>query len=91
MTSIPLALFLIPYGVFLIIYAFFLFFNLHHLRIYAIKSTSSHILRFVFLFGTIIILGASALLLSRFDWSASINIQQLTTPFTNTDVLKQPL
>ncbi|MEK7105557.1 MAG: hypothetical protein AAB865_02645 [Patescibacteria group bacterium] len=85
--SFPIALFLIPYALFLLVYGFFLFFNLYHLRTYGIKGTVSHGLGTLFLVGTVVILGASWIVLSRYDWGTPLNVQDVTGSFTNASVL----
>lgn len=81
--SIPIAIFFIPYAIFLIIYGVLLFFNLHHLKIYAVKHIGSQMLSSLFLIGTVVILGTSAIILSRYDWTTAINLNDLATPLMN--------
>ena len=88
---IPLAIFLIPFAIFLAIYLFFLYFNCYHIRIYGVHGFGSHALVTIFLLATIFILGGSVILLSTYDWHATINLQNLTAPFANSGVLTSPL
>lgn len=88
---IPLAVVLIPFAIFLVIYLFFLYFNCYHIRIYGVHGFWSHALVTLFLLGTIAILGGSLVVLSRYDWNATIDLQHLAAPFANTDVLTSPL
>ncbi len=85
--SIPIAIFFIPYAIFLVIYGVFLFFNLHHLKLYAAKHVSSQLLASLFLFGTLVILSVSAIVLSRYDWTVAINLEEVTTPLMNRAVI----
>ncbi len=86
--TLPLAVLFIPYALFLILYFFFLFFNIHHLRQYGIKGITSHGIGTIFLLGTVIILGISAVLLSRYNWSQPMDPEPLLAPFHKTDLIK---
>ncbi|MEK9130799.1 MAG: hypothetical protein AAB429_01655 [Patescibacteria group bacterium] len=88
MISIPIAIFFVPYGLFLLIYLFFLFFNVYHIRIYAVHGFFSHAVATVFLLGTVLILGATWIILAPYDWGTSLDLEGLTAPFTDTNIFK---
>lgn len=90
MISIPIAIFFVPYGLFLLIYFFFLFFNVYHIRIYGVQNFFSHAVATVFLLGTVLILGATWIILAQYNWGTPLDLEGLTAPFKSTNIF-QPL
>jgi hypothetical protein len=72
-----LSLFLIPYALFLVFYFVFVFFNIYHLRHFAIGGAGTTAVISIYIVGTAAILFVSAVLLIEFDWSVPIDIEAI--------------
>ena len=83
-SQIPITIFLIPYLLFVGLTLALLFFNIHHLRRFGIKGVRAQLLALCFSVGTVILLGASGIYLSRFDWSQTIDMNSIVQSLTNT-------
>lgn len=73
MTSIPLAIVLIPFLLFLILFFIFSILNLFHLIHYGPSTTGKFIVIAIYTAGTLALLGGSYFVLSPYDWSQPIS------------------
>lgn len=83
-SAIPITIFLIPYLLFVGLTLVLLIFNIHHLRRFGIKGVRAQLLALCFSVGTVILLGASSIYLSRFDWSQTIDMNSIVQSLTDT-------
>lgn len=89
-TEIPTAIFLIPYFLFLILFIFFGYFNIYHLQKYALNTLGTHAAILLFLVGSVLIFGATAIILGNYDWMAPLDLSGIKGLFT-THALIKPL
>ena len=80
--TLPLSLFLIPYALFLVVFLFYLFFTLQHLVVYGVYGKGLYTLVTIFFGGSAILIAASVLLLSQFDWSLTLSLDTLVQAFS---------
>ena len=80
MPSFPILYFLIPYSFFVLIFIVFSIFNVYHLLRYGIYNFNLYILTFIYIGGTIFILGTSWIVLYTFDWSTPFMIENILNP-----------
>ncbi len=76
-----ISLFLIPYALFLVFYFIFVFFNIYHLKHFAIGGAGTTAVVSIYVVGTGAILFVSAILLMEFDWSQSIDVEAIQQVF----------
>lgn len=73
MTTIPLAIVLIPFLLFLILFFIFSIFNLFHLIHYGPSTTGKFVVIAIYVAGTLALLGGSYFVLAPYDWSQPIS------------------
>ena len=72
--SFPVGILLIIFIAYMVFYVAYSFFNIYHLVRYGIYGFGLYLIVTVFTGGTILLVGASTLMLINFDWSAPFNI-----------------
>lgn len=80
MTSIPLAVALLPLLVFLILFIIFSVFNLFHIVHYGTGSFGKFAIIAIYAAGTVFLLGSSFIVLNKYNWERPIS----TTDFLDT-------
>ncbi len=84
--ALPISLLLIPYALFVGLQLIFLSFNVHHLRRFGVKGMRAHAIALGISVCTLLIVGSSAIYLSRFDWGQTIDLNNIMTSLTNTSL-----
>jgi len=74
--TIPVSILLIPFGIFLIFYIFYSIFNVYHLLRFGVYGFGLYIISFLFVLGTLGMVGTSTYLLLKYDWSTPIQVDQ---------------
>lgn len=75
--SFPIYFFLLPYAFFLLTFIVFSLFNVYHLLRYGIYNFNLYVLSTVYMAGTILILGASLIMILQFDWTVSFELSAI--------------
>jgi len=77
MTSVPLAIILLPLLIFLILFIIFSVFNLFHIVHYGISSTGKFVIIAIFCAGTVFLLGSGFIVLNGYDWEEPISVDSI--------------
>ncbi|MBU0531205.1 hypothetical protein KJ910_01785 [Patescibacteria group bacterium] len=80
MTSFPIFYFLFPYALFLLVFIVFSLFNVYHLLRYGIYNFNLYVLCTVYMAGTLLILGASVIMILQFDWTVPLQLSSIFAP-----------
>lgn len=83
MTTLPLAVLLIPFAILLFLFLFFAFVDLYHLIVFG-RATGivGFIATFIFIAVTILIVNTSYLYVINIDWTRPVEITQFIPNFT---------
>ncbi|KKW35263.1 MAG: hypothetical protein UY81_C0047G0005 [Candidatus Giovannonibacteria bacterium GW2011_GWA2_53_7] len=73
MTTIPLAIALLPLALFLILFLIFSLLNLFHIIHYGLSSVGKFFVIVIYVAGTLFLLGSSYIALSPYDWQQPIS------------------
>ncbi|HBL39127.1 TPA: hypothetical protein DDZ10_00430 [Candidatus Uhrbacteria bacterium] len=90
MTSIPLAVVLIPFFLFLILFFIFSIFNLFHLIHYGPSTAGKFAVIAVYVAGTLTLLGGSYLTLAPYDWERPITSTVFLKSVTDVNLFEIP-
>lgn len=81
--TFPAFLLLTPLVLFLLFYVLYSVFTLYHLLRFGLSGVPLYLLLVIYIMGTVTLLGGSLLLLSTYDWTASLTTDMLTKTFFN--------
>ena len=90
MTTIPLAVVLIPFLLFLILFSIFSILNLFHLIHYGPSTTGKFVVIALYVAGTLALLGGSYLVLAPYEWNRPIPSTRFLDATKKTDFFKIP-
>ncbi len=82
MFTFSLAYLLIPFGIVFLLALLFFFFNVFHIRRYAIQSPATTLLLLAYFVSFLCILGGTALLLVSVDWDKMVTANDLLPTFS---------
>lgn len=90
MSTIPLAVVLIPFVLFLLLFFVFSIFNLFHVIHYGISTVGKFIIIAIYTAGTLFLLGGSYIVLAEYDWQQPISSTSFIDSAADTNLFELP-